>query len=325
MKTHLNFLSLTMKKQESPTISTLLVLSLFIFLSTIEVEARVLQQICSSSCGDLTNITYPFRLTTDPVKCGDPDYQISCQDNKPILEFHSGKYFVKQISYDRHIIRLVDINLANGSCNLPYKSVSINEVKYDSRYRGLVSSTFASFFRCSSEINDPAYRKVPCLSGNGSHFYVSYGTYIISDLQGYCSFTSRVPTIYQAVWYPSYESILELMALGFDLEWSVECRDCIADGGSCSLSSLGTPNIYECHFSGWYSFFLQLLSNGVRLCFLICAGGDLIFHFLCGCAGIHVPPLVSSIIYAIWDILLGNYPKLKILHLTMWLWCFWTN
>ncbi|KAF2310909.1 hypothetical protein GH714_018357 [Hevea brasiliensis] len=256
-----------MKSHESPTISTLLVLALFIFLSKTEIEARFLQEICSSSCGELNKITYPFRLTTDPVECGDPDYQLSCQDNKPILEFHSGQYFVKQISYDRHLIRLVDVNLASGSCNLPHSSVSVDEVKYDNRYGGLVSSTFASFFRCSSEINDQAYRKVPCLSGNDSHVYVSYGTYVISDLQGSCSFISRVPTIYQAVWYPSYESILKLMASGFDLEWSVECRDCIADGGSCTLSSLGTPNIYECHFSG-----------------------------------IYVPTLVSTIFYAILDV-----------------------
>ncbi|KAF2310892.1 hypothetical protein GH714_018213 [Hevea brasiliensis] len=116
-----------MKSHESPTISTLLVLALFIFLSKTEIEARFLQEICSSSCGELNKITYPFRLTTDPVECGDPDYQLSCQDNKPILEFHSGQYFVKQISYDRHLIRLVDVNLASGSCNLPHSSVSVDE------------------------------------------------------------------------------------------------------------------------------------------------------------------------------------------------------
>ncbi|EEF36092.1 kinase, putative [Ricinus communis] len=258
------------KSQESPTVSTLFLFLLLIFLFTAsEVESRILQDICSSSCGYI-KISYPFRLNNDPATCGDPGYEISCNDNKPILEFHSGKYYVNQISYDKHIIRLVDVNLANGSCNLPYISVSVDEVRGDSRYRGLVSSTFTSFFRCSSEINDQAYRDVPCFSGNGSHVYVSYSTYVISDLQGSCSFISRVPTIYQNVLYPSYQSILQLMALGFDLEWSVECRDCIADGGICSLSSVGTPNVYECYYSG-----------------------------------IYIPAAVSLIFAAIWDILLA--------------------
>ncbi|KDP35008.1 hypothetical protein JCGZ_09296 [Jatropha curcas] len=259
-----------MKTQESSAISHLLLFSLLIFLFKCKVESRNLQEKCSSSCGYLKNISYPFRLTTDPTFCGDSDYEISCEDNKPILEFHLGKYLVYQISYDRLRIRLVDINLANGSCSLPYMSISVDEVRGDRRYRGLVSSTFTSFVNCSSEINDQGYREVPCSSRNGSNVYVSYDKYIISDLQGSCSFISRVPTIYQNVLYPSYESILKLMALGFDLEWSVECRDCIVSGGSCSLSSLGTSNIYECHFSDF-----------------------------------NVPILVGFIVGVIWDILLA--------------------
>ncbi|XP_050224580.1 LEAF RUST 10 DISEASE-RESISTANCE LOCUS RECEPTOR-LIKE PROTEIN KINASE-like 2.5 [Mercurialis annua] len=261
-----------MKKiQEPPTILILTLLPLLILLSTAtKSESRTLQQTCSSSCGDI-KISHPFRLNTDPPSCGDPDYEISCNSNKPIIQFHSGKYLVLQISYEKHVIRLVDVNLANGSCNLPYVSVSVEEMSGDSRYIGLVSSTFTSFVNCSSKFNDQAYREVPCVSGNGSFVYVSYSTYVISDLGGSCSFVSRVPSVYQNVLYPSYGSILQLMALGFDLEWSVECRDCLADGGFCSLSSMGSPNVYQCRY---YS-------------------------------GIYVPVVITLILGAIWNVLLG--------------------
>ncbi|CAK7326656.1 unnamed protein product [Dovyalis caffra] len=213
------------KRQESPTSSTTL-FSLLIFLLSTVAGARFIPHVCSpSSCGDIEIIDYPFRLKTDPAGCGEPVFELSCENNKTILEFHSGKYYVKQISYDDNRLRVVDFNLANGSCSLPYKSVSVAEIIGDNHYR-LVSATYTSFIKCSSNLSDQAaYRLVPCLSGNKTSVYVIYDNYIISDLQGSCSFISRVPTVYQAVLFPSYDSILQLMQSGFDLEWSIGCWD----------------------------------------------------------------------------------------------------
>ncbi|KAJ6903089.1 hypothetical protein NC651_020557 [Populus alba x Populus x berolinensis] len=117
-------------------------------------------------------------------------------------------------------LRVVDVNLANGTCSLPYKSVSVDEFMDDDHY-SLDATTYTSFIKCSSNLSDKAYRLVPCLSGNGTNVYVSYVTYIISSLQGSCLFVSRVPTVYQAVLFPSYDSILQLMQTGFDLEWCI--------------------------------------------------------------------------------------------------------
>ena len=224
------------KRQGSPTASATL-FTLLIFLLTTKVLARFIPHVCSpSSCGEI-EIDYPFRLKTDPAGCGEPDFELSCENNKTILELHSGKYLVKRISYDVQRLRVVDVNLANGTCSLPYKSVSVDEFMDDDHYI-LDATTYTSFIKCSSNLNDQAYRLVPCLSGNGTSVYVSYVTYIISSLQGSCLFVSRVPTVYQAVLFPSYDSILQLMQTGFDLEWSVGCwyssysYDCYRSGQS---------------------------------------------------------------------------------------------
>ncbi|KAH7571055.1 hypothetical protein JRO89_XS05G0245400 [Xanthoceras sorbifolium] len=103
--------------------------SLLIFLLISEIQARRLQQVeCSSSCGDIKNISYPFRLKDDPAGCGDHNYELSCQSNKAILELYSGKYHVKRISYAGWKITLVDVDFANGSCSLPHKSLSETEL-----------------------------------------------------------------------------------------------------------------------------------------------------------------------------------------------------
>lgn len=65
---------------------------------------------------------------------------------------------MKNISYDKNIVRVVDINLANGSCNLPYKSLPIDEINTDIRYQDNILFTFlvyTSFMNCSRTMSDP--------------------------------------------------------------------------------------------------------------------------------------------------------------------------
>ncbi|KAK4851358.1 hypothetical protein QYF36_014474 [Acer negundo] len=202
---------------------------------TRDVQARKLQQIqCpTSSCGDIKNISNPFHLKGDPARCGDPRFELSCESNKTILEIHSGKYYVKRISYDDRIITVVDVKLADGSCGLPQQSLSYyNMYNYnDYRYNILYEYdhfTYANFVRCSSKILDPTYRKLPCLNiGNQSYVYVIYpGIFMVSDLLESCSFISMVPVNASVGDNPSNETIQMLLQSGFDLKWSVGCKDC---------------------------------------------------------------------------------------------------
>ncbi|KAG6700631.1 hypothetical protein I3842_08G121500 [Carya illinoinensis] len=65
-----------------------------------------------SSCGNIPNISYPFRLTSDPPKCGDQRYELSCDDNNhTLLYLHGSKYYVSQINYDNYTIRIVDAGI----------------------------------------------------------------------------------------------------------------------------------------------------------------------------------------------------------------------
>ncbi|KAK0601830.1 hypothetical protein LWI29_027820 [Acer saccharum] len=201
-----------------------------------DVQARKLQQIqCStSSCGDIKNISYPFRLKGDPARCGDSSFELSCESNKTILEYHSGKYYVKRISYDDRIITVVDVDLADGSCGLPQKSLSFHKMFEYNDYRYYIGAYQADFVRCSSKISDPTYRRLPCLNiGNQSYVYVIYDDHEYmdaADLLESCSFISMVPIpeIHKASAddNPSYETIQKLLHSGFDLQWSLTCQHC---------------------------------------------------------------------------------------------------
>ncbi|KAJ0037730.1 hypothetical protein Pint_22127 [Pistacia integerrima] len=229
-------------KSEEPSALSNFLFSLLIFLFIGEIQADKLQA-CSSSCGDLTNISYPFRLKGDPPGCGDRDFQLSCQSNKTILELDSGTYYVTGLYHKERRIRVVDINLANGSCNLPNISLSTNLLTSDFAYEQNVFSVyseideFATFLNCSANISDSAYRRLPCFGDQSYNVYVNIGGYPkeISDLpeSSYCSFISMVPILHADVIPPTYEVIWKLLKSGFHLRWSIECRDCIKAGGYC--------------------------------------------------------------------------------------------
>ncbi|KAL5830497.1 hypothetical protein ACOSQ3_019965 [Xanthoceras sorbifolium] len=96
------------------------------------------------------------------------------------------------------------------------------------------------------------------------------GSYSIANLPDSCFFLSMVPTIKQLLGISSYATIQPLLELGFDLGWSVECRDCIAAGASdCLPTSDQKPYNYNCSksadaFEGYTSTYLLDNTTGDR-------------------------------------------------------------
>ncbi|XP_042978049.1 LEAF RUST 10 DISEASE-RESISTANCE LOCUS RECEPTOR-LIKE PROTEIN KINASE-like 2.1 isoform X2 [Carya illinoinensis] len=67
---------------------------------------------CAPSCGNIPNISYPFRLKGDSPKCGDTRYELSCDENNhTLLSLHGSKYYVSQINYNNYTIRIVDAGI----------------------------------------------------------------------------------------------------------------------------------------------------------------------------------------------------------------------
>ncbi|KAH7570846.1 hypothetical protein JRO89_XS05G0206700 [Xanthoceras sorbifolium] len=201
---------------------------LLIFRLISEIQARRLQQVvCSSSCGDIKNISYPFRLKGDPARCGDHHYELSCQSNKTILEFLSGKYLVKRISYAERIITVVDFHLANGSCSLPQKSLSVTEIYDDNRY--LISFELSCF-------NNNTLLQIPSSSSNSSHaFYVQEISYLHSSFTiiDADETTCPVKTLFPAVNLTGSKFAFSQSALGYTWAYALmNCTEKIAQRSS---------------------------------------------------------------------------------------------
>ncbi|XP_009629972.1 rust resistance kinase Lr10-like [Nicotiana tomentosiformis] len=92
------------------TINHLFAIFIIIFLQTC--NARKSKHYCvPSACGNIYNISFPFRLNTDPQYCGFPGYELACEGNKTIISTSSKKLYVQAINYGNNTIHLVDPSL----------------------------------------------------------------------------------------------------------------------------------------------------------------------------------------------------------------------
>ncbi|KAM1068672.1 hypothetical protein ACFX2A_000611 [Malus domestica] len=136
---------------------------------------------CTSSCGLIHNITYPFRLNDDPKRCGDRRYTLSCENNNiTVLDLHYygkyyGKYYVQAINYKNKTIRLLDPGLDNNNCSsmprnlLPLTNLQIGPyVSYDLT-TGSPPSTSVFYLRCRNQVNSSLYvDTAPCLNNSAT-------------------------------------------------------------------------------------------------------------------------------------------------------------
>nr|XP_023916364.1 rust resistance kinase Lr10-like [Quercus suber] len=95
------------------------VLTAFIALvlvhETCSATAKVNHNCAPSSCGNIHNISFPFRLKNDPEKCGDSRYELSCENNHTVLSLFERRYYVKEINYNNYTIRIADSGIQKGN------------------------------------------------------------------------------------------------------------------------------------------------------------------------------------------------------------------
>ncbi|URD76816.1 STYKc [Musa troglodytarum] len=174
------------------------------------------------SCGQLRDVKYPFRRKDDPAICGDTSYQLSCDANRSTLRIGSADYFVTQISYissDEFLIRLVDPNLAGGSCGLPAQPLSPANWSTAGLFCG--SYYWASFMSCSETIqNDTRYQLVSCERRKDTFVYVIVAPFAdeLAYLHPWCEYLSMIPVAGDAFVTPPSSAVdaFSILQKGFD-------------------------------------------------------------------------------------------------------------
>ncbi|GKV48071.1 hypothetical protein SLEP1_g54907 [Rubroshorea leprosula] len=188
-----------------------------------------------SSCGNILNISYPFKLNTDPPHCGeaaDPAYSLSCEKNLTVFTFKSGKFYVKAINYDKQTIRVADASVKEGSCSIPQYSWDFSTPfpSYDFYSESIL------FISCENFVNASRYVEAPACINSSSFFtpygpesegkrfyYVKIGSTTPLELKPSCriEIMTLVPPILMEKNYEnvSYLDIHHGLASGIELSW----------------------------------------------------------------------------------------------------------
>ncbi|KAL3714473.1 hypothetical protein ACJRO7_006400 [Eucalyptus globulus] len=196
-----------------------LLLALFLLLLSQSFIIAIEDNQCTTSCGEIANISYPFRLRGDPKICGNPNYELACINNRTVLDFDSAK-------------------LQRGNCSsLPLRSLSCHSFRLQPNsykcgayeFYGRELSKTVSIVNCQKAVASQFYLDVsPCLDGvELSNFSSTRGRLYamvdanISNMEIACTIElmAMIPGWVDGDDLRSYAQIHEQMVYGFELSW----------------------------------------------------------------------------------------------------------
>ncbi|KAJ3686001.1 hypothetical protein LUZ61_015165 [Rhynchospora tenuis] len=175
-----------------------------------------------SSCGHLQNISYPFRLKTDPPQCGLTQFELICKANEPYIYWQSAQLYVMSISYSQQNINVIDPALVNGTCNPATYPLDIYYY-FDGPLVRCSEKVFiskqprVSFVSCSSRVDKSWY--YGCQTENNSLLYAIDGNGVLSSLEPSCRHLSSTYISKSIGDMNSSKEVFDTLGMGFGLCW----------------------------------------------------------------------------------------------------------
>ncbi|GMN52775.1 hypothetical protein TIFTF001_021922 [Ficus carica] len=210
-----------------------------------------------SSCGNIHNISYPFRLDTDPFQFGSETprwfyyvYELSCNNNLLVLK---NNVVLQAINYDNYTIRVVDYNIHNNTHNcsaIPQFSYEYSGLETKIRFghvgeqwrkegewrnvRHLTETVL--FLSCEKPVQNSSYiPTAPCINSSilsqysnyfaesrSQYSYMVYGTgFRLSDLEDSCLVYNQafIKRDRNHKNITSYMDVYKEFVHGFELSW----------------------------------------------------------------------------------------------------------
>lgn len=231
-----------------------------------------------SSCGNISNISCPFRLKGDHQKCDKTpfSYELVCNHNRTTIYLPNDGYYynVLDIDYRNYTIRVADPGLEKNNCSSrPLHSIQETiSFDYYLQYSGIFSEskTLLTFIECPSPIISSRYinittsttTKTACnnndntspleLSSREKYFYYNYYYYVVAgymtllEVEDGCkvSKTTWVSSFNVTSNTSNFSDIHDGMVYGFHISWAdIFCRTC--KSANCHVDPFN--NYYGCY------------------------------------------------------------------------------
>ncbi|GLT61330.1 hypothetical protein SLA2020_340480 [Shorea laevis] len=206
---------------------SLMVLTFSFFPDACMARAKYKPCLPFSSCGNLS-ITYPFRLNSDPVECGEPGYELVCDNNRTTLVTKDGKFSVANITNSS--VRLVDASLQRDICSIPRSSLLLK----GACWKMLLSNYLVYVLNCNIQMNSSLYVDASACTNSSfspySYFFVFNELAQVSDFNGSCTIEAQFPIFFSNITGLSASAIYHKLLEGFELDkdwFSLNNKTCI--------------------------------------------------------------------------------------------------
>ncbi|KAK4544311.1 hypothetical protein RGQ29_033005 [Quercus rubra] len=203
-------------------------------------SAMVDRHCTASSSGNIHNISFPFRLKSDPENCGYPWYELLCENNRTVRYLRGGKYYVHVINYSNYTIRIMgsweDNNFfSTPSFSLyryysiyPYTTYRWKKTESETNLQQLSRSVV--LMSCEKPVNSPLYLDTATCNYNDNsssisdskrYRYVKVGRTNVSEVEQSC----KVEKMFRTSWPRSDDSNISCkdvhneLVYGFELSW----------------------------------------------------------------------------------------------------------
>ncbi|KAI4324664.1 hypothetical protein MLD38_030131 [Melastoma candidum] len=114
------------------------------------------------TCSDV-QFSNPFWISgQQPPYCGEPAFEISCEDNRPTLLISGKKFTAKNVFYSNNSLLLIDDIMYREPCGMPLSNWSLDGTPFDVSPQ---NQDLYIFYNCStpSGLNHPPSHVVPIL------------------------------------------------------------------------------------------------------------------------------------------------------------------
>ena len=199
--------------------------ALFLILFPGACLARHRNEDCGSAfCGNF-NISYPFRLKTQPRNCGYHNLELECENkNRTTLVMKHGKFSVQEIFYQNYTMRVVDTSLDRDDCNsLSLSSIDLGLFCENPYF--LPSDSFMYLVNCTRPTKSSLYVDASrCANSSfrpSSYFYFIDRNTHPSDFNQSCTVEAEVPITVHNISEMSTLDIYKKLSKGFLLSWDL--------------------------------------------------------------------------------------------------------
>ncbi|KAL0462369.1 UNVERIFIED_CONTAM: LEAF RUST 10 DISEASE-RESISTANCE LOCUS RECEPTOR-LIKE PROTEIN KINASE-like 1.2 [Sesamum latifolium] len=213
-------------------------LPITILLSTGLLEGYLSSSPCLPQTCNGLNIKHPFWIPgLQESQCGQPGFNVTCHDNKPMIKINGGSFMIRDIVYENGTLLLANSNVfdADTKCPVPHHNFSVDETPFS---YGPATTDLFFFYNCTSPYDRETYA-VDCATSAGRYSFAVFHVELLEHWNysiGSCQAPVNAPVEGDGLDKLLKMNYTDLLKKGFVLQWEgSDCGSCHGSGSGLNL------------------------------------------------------------------------------------------